>query len=286
MNGYKKNIIWLASYPKSGNTWVRIFLNSILGNAEEDLKSDTLEGIPIASNRFLIDQYLGVPSSDLTEQEIYDLRPAVYREISNHSEGTKVLKVHDAFGLTSMGSPLFPHEITRAVIYIIRNPLDVAVSYAFHSNSSFDISVQKMNNPEFTISRNTNQLKVQVAQHLGSWSKHVASWIDQNIFDVQIIRYEDLIHDASGTFFNLLNALKISFDENSFSTAMGKSDFQFLQASENDFGFKEKPLQAASFFREGKAGVYPKYLNDGQTASIIKAHYEMMKRFGYINDTK
>lgn len=282
MSGFRKNIIWLASYPKSGNTWVRIFLNNILGNLEENINPDTLEGIPIASNRFLIDRYLGVPSADLTDQEIYDLRPDVYREISAHSDGIQVFKVHDAFGFTSGGEPLFPPEITKAVVYIIRNPLDIAVSYAFHSNCSFEDSVRRMNNSSYAISRNDDQLKAQVAQYLGTWSDHVKSWIRQNIHPVHIIRYEDLSSDVNKVFSGLLDNLDLETDKSTFNIALEKSDFKYLQSNEREHGFKEKPIQSELFFREGKANIFSQYLSADQIIAVEAAHGDLMKIFGYV----
>lgn len=85
MNRPQKIIIWLVSYPKSGNTWVRIFLKHILTEVTvDDPGIPSLNDIPIASNRSLIYQFLSTASSNLTHDEIRNLQPAIHREFSSH----------------------------------------------------------------------------------------------------------------------------------------------------------------------------------------------------------
>ena len=281
MSSPKKNIVWLASYPKSGNTWVRIFLQHILGNAGGEDEIPLLREIPIASNRHLLDNYLGVNSSDLTEDEIKSVRPDVYKEISRRAETMQVLKVHDAFGYVSGNQLLFPAEITNAAIYIIRNPLDILISYAFHSNRTIDACIRSLNDSEFTISKGNQELKAQVPQHLGTWSDHVNSWINQSVMPVILIRYEDLLLNKDFIFKHLLDQLKIEYDHERFSRAIEKTDFDHLKQSEQEHGFREKPMQAPSFFRQGKSGIYKEYLTSQQIQQVVHMHESTMNKYGY-----
>src|SRR5690606_35946636 len=105
-----------------------------------------LHSTPIASSRAIFDNAAGVSSSDLTFEEIENLRPRVYKELSEHVISPHFQKVHDAWKMTPSGEQLFPTEATKAVIYFIRNPLDIAVSYSFHSSSSLDKAVADINN--------------------------------------------------------------------------------------------------------------------------------------------
>ncbi len=253
----------------------------MLGIKENEEGIPILSDIPIASNRILLDQYLGVSSSDLTESEIWDLRPDVYREISKQSADMRVFKVHDAFGYDSSGNPIFPVEVTRSVVYIIRNPLDIAVSYSFHSGKSFNETIQQLNDPQFSISNNENELKHQVSQHLGSWSNHVCSWLDQEILPVTFVRFEQLLEDCRKEFKRILSTLDIPYNNETLDKAIKASDFAHLQELENAYGFREKPIQSTSFFREGKKDVYRDHLNVKQTNSIDEHHHAIMKRFGY-----
>ncbi|HJX72016.1 MAG TPA: hypothetical protein VJ346_08695, partial [Bacteroidales bacterium] len=74
MNEQKK-IVWLASYPKSGNTWFRIFLTNLLNHTNEPVDINNLYPSTIASSRSLFDEATGLESSDLTLDEIELLRP-------------------------------------------------------------------------------------------------------------------------------------------------------------------------------------------------------------------
>ena len=283
MNPKKKNIIWLVSYPKSGNTWVRIFLQHIIGNVSTDTGViPSLSDIPIARNRVLIDRLLGIASSNLTANEIKDLLPAVYRELSAQNTGIQALKVHDSFGTTSMGEPIFPYEITHTAIYIVRNPLDIVVSYSFHTGIPFASIIDQLNDPMFEISRSLQGLKPQVIQHLGSWSEHVSGWTQQKKVPIIILTFEQLLKNSSMVFRNLLDQLKIPYEEKTFGMALEACDFSRLKKQEAENGFREKPLQAQSFFRSGKLDDYSNYLSNDQIQQVTNNHYHVMDEFGYL----
>ena len=141
----KKNIVWLASYPKSGNTWFRIFLSNLFSDSHPPVNINDLTETTISSNRSIIDSYLGIHSSELTAEEIDKLRPQVFKRFSDEKEGTAYVKTHEAWTLNSRGNPIFPEEITEGVIYLIRNPLDIAISYSYHNSESIDETISLLN---------------------------------------------------------------------------------------------------------------------------------------------
>jgi hypothetical protein len=242
-----------------------------------------LNTIPIASSRNLIDEYLGINSTNLTNREIQDLRPLVYRAIASQSENVRILKVHDAFSLTSKNEALFPPDITQTVVYIIRNPLDVVVSYSNHTDRSLSSIISSMNNPDYTVSSNKRGANAQVSQFFGTWSNHVTSWIDNNQFRVIIVKFEDLVLDNRKIFKDLLIELGIDHNETVFKFALLNSEFSNLQLLEQKNGFVEKPVQSTRFFREGRSDIYRSWLNPNQIKMITGRHSETMKRFGYIH---
>ncbi len=277
------NIIWVVSYPKSGNTWVRLFLHFILNRMEGLVNTfPSLHEIPIASNRLLFDEYLGVNSSDLTNEEISKLRPLIYREASRNSEGMALFKVHDAFGYTVDGNPIFPPDVTRAAVYIVRNPLDVAVSYSYHTGRSLSSCVHSLNDPGYSIASMGQDFKAQVPQHLGSWSDHVNSWINQTSIPAVMVKYEDLLSDSEKEFLRILEQLDIRYTNRGFEFAQKNCDFKHLQSLELRHGFREKPIQSKKFFREGKKGIYHEKLDPAQIKEICNKHQELMNRFGYL----
>jgi aryl sulfotransferase len=285
MKSLPGNIIWLASYPKSGNTWVRIFLQQVMGSNEAVSGFPDLNEIPIASNRNLIDHYLGVNSSDLLPEEIREYRPEVYRMLAAESEKLRVMKLHDAFEFISDGTPMFPAEITKSVIYVVRNPLDVAVSYSFHTGKSFQAIIDQMNDPEFALSTADSRLMSQVPQFIGTWSGHLKSWTRQPYLPVILIHYEKLLDDSAAVFRELLARLEIPFSESQLKSAVDACRFDQLKIMEESHGFREKPIQARSFFREGKKDNYKKYLSLDQIRQVCHAHQDMMIEMGYKTET-
>ena len=105
-------IIWLASYPKSGNTWVRVLLTNYLRNGEAPADINRLDGGPIASARLWFDEWAGIEASALDDKIIERLRPDVYRCMAIESTETLYMKAHDAWYRTDRGEPLFPPDIT------------------------------------------------------------------------------------------------------------------------------------------------------------------------------
>ena len=126
-------IIWLASYPKSGNTWLRVFLANLRGDLELPVEINEFDFAPIASRRRIFDEETGIEASDLTSYEIDRLRPEVYEQLAAKADEILFMKVHDAYTTNDRKLPLFPEKATVGTIYIIRNPMDVAISFPHHS---------------------------------------------------------------------------------------------------------------------------------------------------------
>ena len=145
-----KNIIWISSYPKSGNTWLRIFLN----NLESDEKKtpvclNQLNKIKLlhASGRSYLDETLGYNSSYLNERELQKVQKKAYIHIGSRLNKDTYFKNHSAYRIDASSDPLFPKNVTKAAIYIIRNPLEITCSYANHNNRSINAIIKDMNNP-------------------------------------------------------------------------------------------------------------------------------------------
>jgi aryl sulfotransferase len=135
-----------------------------------------------------------MPSSDLTPEEIMTIQPHVYEIMVAEEPVRHWVKVHDAQRRLADGRWLFPPAVSGVAVYLIRNPLDVAVSLAFHEgHEDMRRSVAKMCD-EHTVLGSGRSL--QLSQFLGSWSQHVESWIDQSEIPVLLVRYEDMLTDA------------------------------------------------------------------------------------------
>lgn len=278
-----KNIVWLASYPKSGNTWFRMFLSNYLHDKNEPAKLEEIERPSISSSPTEFEGETGLNPFELYADEVDLYRPGVYRVLSETCSGPAGLifkKAHDAFTLNRDGVPLFPKEVSRSAVYFVRNPLDVCVSYANHAYDELGNSIDFILNEKAELAGNRSG---QLRQVLMSWSGHVQSWLNQDEIPVHFVRYEDMLNDASASFEAIVRFTGLDYDENKLNRALVNCDFRMLRQMEDEGGFREKFQQCRSFFWKGKAGYYRDFLNDDQIKRIVDYNHDTMLRFGYID---
>lgn len=276
----KKGIYWIASYPKSGNTWVRIFLDNLLSGSTEPVSINRLSKVLIACSRNMFDDQVGIESSDLTADEVDNLRSRLYEHLAAKYDPPLLSKIHDAYTYTREGRPLVTEKATAGVIYIIRNPLDVTVSFSAHFGCSIDKTIQRMSDPEYALVKKNTMIFHQFRQKLLSWSGHVKSWLSSGL-PVCLIRYEDLKEHPTQTFERIVRFLDLEYSTNDISKAMSFSSFDALKNQEKASGFREKPPSASSFFRKGVIGSWRKELLPSQIERITDNHKEVMDQFGY-----
>ncbi len=271
----RRRLTWIASYPKSGNTWVRAFLLNYLAPAGATVPLNDIKAIPIASSRPLFDHALGCESDLLLPHEIPVLRSAWYDLIAHRQPG-HFFKVHDQYD-----PQLHTPANTSFVLYLIRNPWDVAVSYAAHRGGSVADTIPVLADETYVASRSTAERQPQLPQFYGSWSGHVSSWVDQNAIPVHVTRYEDLLASPCPTFAALLQACGYSIDEARLHAAIEACSFANLRAQEDATGFHEKPATAEKFFRQGRVGAWRDVLTPDQFGQIAHDHAATIARFGY-----
>jgi hypothetical protein len=277
----QKKIVWLASYPKSGNTWFRIFLTNLMNHTNEPADINNLYPSTIASSRSLFDEATGLESSDLTLDEIELLRPQVYRYMAGISNEVLYHKIHDAWISLPDGNKLVPEEVTKAVLYFIRNPLDVAISFAHHSATTIDKAIEMMNNSQYAFCSRETKLHNQTRQKLLSWSEHVSSWVDQSGLPVLVMRYEDMVTDTFEIFKDAIKFSGIEAPDEKIRKSIDFSSFENIQKQEKEKGFREKAAKSEIFFRKGISGDWKNVLTKEQINKIVTSHQQMMERFGY-----
>ncbi len=277
-----KNIVWLASYPKSGNTWCRVFLSNYFNSNENKIDINNLQIGSIFSSKQIIEDYTGIDISEYSANEIDELRYYAFTKWSENFNDTAFLKTHDAYTLLDNGENMFPVESTKAAIYFIRNPLDVSVSFANHMSCTIDKAVDRLCDKKFCIAASTKKYNQQVRQKLHSWNLHVKSWTEQNDFPVLVIKYEDMLLNPTKEFKKILKFIDIKIENIKLKTAIQNSSFDKMKLLEKKTGFKEKPTKCKSFFNIGKSGYYKSILSEEQIKKIIKEQKIIMKKFGYL----
>lgn len=275
-------IYWLASYPKSGNTWLRALIANYLADTDHPANINELGYyIPYESYRLWFDLAFQIDSSLLNTQEIDQLRPEYHRQYAKLNTGVICLKTHQCFSQLPNGEPFFPVDATGGVIYIARNPLDVAVSFANHNRQSIDQTILDMNDEDYSLANFPNIRSTGLHEHLGTWSQHISTWLDQTVLPQLTLRYEDLSADTPAVFAQILEFMGLDKDPARIEKAIRFSSIGEMKKQEQDFSFIERPLGVESFFRKGKVGDWRSTLTGEQIERIVRDHGAMMKRLNY-----
>lgn len=275
-----KPFIWLASYPKSGNTWMRALLTNYRNNREQPANINNLYASPFTSLREHFDDYLGLDSSDLNVKGINRYRPGFYRFLANEFTEPVIVKIHDACFNNELGEAIIPPDVSQGVIYLIRNPLDIAISYAHHENCEIDMIIERMNDTQHSLFNKPGRLDQQLPQRLGTWSEHVQSWMALPVKKL-VIRYEDLLSDTVTQFKKVIDFINWEYDAYRLTKAVEFSSFKSLKLLEDQHGFAERQATATSFFWGGKSMSHDGKLTNAQKFLIIQSHKEVMIEYGY-----
>jgi Sulfotransferase domain len=277
----RSGIVWLASYPKSGNTWTRAFLHNLVHVTSGEAQAQQINelnqfSMTSAAKRFF-DEILGFTATDKHLDQIAAARARVQQYIADTVEGLIFVKTHQALAV-DRGHININFAVTAGAIYIIRNPLDVAISYAHHLGRSIDAAIDLMNlkNAETGVSEK------QVYELYGSWNQHVSSWTRKPHPAIYVMRYEDMLAEPRKTFGGLARHLLFKPSKSELADAIGRSSFERLREQEEQEGFGERPEKAERFFREGRTGQWKEVLTPKQIDRVVDAHHEQMRRFGYL----
>lgn len=281
-----KSIIWIASYPKSGNTWVRAFLTRMMRVSPDGFSINDLLG-KNASSRKLFDEQLCIESSDLSFDEIDSLQPLALKSFAKDITATPYfMKVHDKFRYGAKGEAFFASSISIGAIYIVRNPLDVAVSYAHHNKQEVDAIIKQMRDEHLVYYNVRDRMSSHLPQQLSSWSGNIRSWLTQKEIPLLLIRYEDLVTNPLEQFGRILDFSGLGSLQEQLPIGIEEVSFESLQKQEEIHGFKEKHAASDFFFRKGVVGSWRDVLTDRQKEEIITDHREVMEELGYlINDS-
>lgn len=298
--------IWLASYPKSGNTWFRLLLANLGREIPANINGLSANG-GIASARRWFDEVMLFPSGLLTHDECDQLRPRVYEvvaregnmiasESNEHADvedggetigDVRFVKTHDAWTTTADGEALLGGSAAAvAAILVVRDPRDVAASLAVHNHQSVDDAIGFMARSDAAFCDRVDRQPNQLRQQLPGWSGYHRSWIAQTALPIHRVRYEDLQADVCATFAAALAFAGTPWPAAQIEQAARFADFAQLQAQERAHGFREAPRakRGASdhaFFRRGVAGGWRDTLTRDQCARIEAQHADVMTGLGY-----
>ena len=264
-------IVWLASYPKSGNTWVRAFLHNYIVNAQTPQSINSLADFSAAESAAA---FFGPDAAGLSNEQVQKLRPAVHEALTRLHPDLVFAKTHNA-NLSLHGTPLCTPEHTAGAVYIVRDPRDVALSYAAYARKSVDDIIDFMASSKAATASDA----MQIFELLSSWSEHALSWVGAK--KRMLVRYEDLLAEPERYFARIIRYLGTGeVDADRLTRAVAFSSFDALAGQEAAAGYRAAG-GTEKFFRTGRAGQWREGLTPAQAKRIETAHGAVMQNFGY-----
>lgn len=275
---YKK-IVWLASYPKSGNTWLRMFLdayylgevdiNDVVCSVTDDVATRCVTGNGEDPTTYPIDiQQLTRPMGLLRLVQQFNA--------NSHADVPLFVKTHSAHMLTN-GVELLPESLTKAVIHLVRDPRDVLPSFSSHMGLEGDAAFNKMDDKYNTLS--TKGAPV-MADFISAWDLHTNSFLNSDTHNIKTFRYEDMKEKPIETFSEILKHAGVTPDRDRVEKALKLVELDKLKKQEAKKGFGESSPHARDrFFGHKHKEITPKVLY-----RLEKKYGRIMKRLGYGNN--
>ncbi len=269
---------WIASYPKSGNTWLRLFLKTYYDNPKTPLSINSLPSGSTAYLRRHFDELLGLETADFPPELLSNLRPRCY-DLMAQGDNFSFVKTHECFTRTASGEPVFSAASSAGAIVIVRHPFDVAVSLSHFLRISVDDAITRMAGPDADAGART--LTEAIPHETGSWSSFAHSWINGSLPFHQL-RYEDMLDHPEATFSGVLKFLNAPHDTARLRKSIAFTSFDGLKKQEAQNGFAAMQTGASAFFRAGKKNNWQHQLSSKQRDRLQRDHFDMMTRFHYL----
>jgi hypothetical protein len=276
-------IIWIASYPKSGNTLIRAILTSLIFREDGIVDFKNLHRISNFSNGFFFKKFIS-SYENILETSKYWIKA---QEELNKNKKLKFFKTHNAF-CTINGNAFTNANNTAGCIYVVRDPRDVVISASKYYGLSHDETKNNMFNEKMDL---INDMKGSPFNtFLGSWPNHYNSWT-KNCKNVLLIKYENLIENKENEIRRIINFLskfvKISFDEKKIINCIESSSFQNMKIMDQNGLFPENSKDFKGnkipFFTSGKKGNWRGVLEEKIVSQIEKKFQKEMLELSYID---
>lgn len=290
--------VWCASYPKSGNTWVRALLAGAVGGGEVSL-SNLVGGAGPENQAFILDE-LGVNPSQLDDKSSYALMRAAAESVAKRTSAPIFRKTHERFKADPAEGQGHLLKTPVRAIYVVRDPRAIVPSLAWH------LRVSQLEAAEVMASSPDGVLKAQfdtmvgpdvtrlmgryllrgarVPLDWGDWSFNVNSWLDQDAVPLTLVRYEDLVADPLTELERIVNDAGLDVDDATLRQAVEASSFERLSLQEMLVGFKEAVAPDRPFFRRGEPDAWREELEPGVERLVRSAHQPTMERLGYVGE--
>ena len=275
-------IIWIASYPKSGNTFVRSFLSAYYYSNSGEFNFELLKFIEQFPDKQFFDSFIR------SKEEVSKLWVPMQEKIIS-SKKIRFLKTHSAYGSYD-SNPFTSSKVTLGGIYIVRDPRNVAISLMNHFSLDQEGALEMLFDQNRGIKSEDNNFATY--SFLSSWANHYKSWSNIKSFKTLLIRYEDLEKNVEEVFTILIKFINMllnikGIDHQKLNKAILTTKFDSLKKKEKESGFKEamfskKEDNKIPFFNSGFNTNWKKQLNESSIEKIEKKFIKEMNKLGYL----
>ena len=275
-------IIWLASYPKSGNTWIRLFLDSLFSSSKEfNINQNYITQFPLRKH------FEGI-TENINDQSEFAKNCVNAQSKLNFDKKIKILKTHNALWNFNNGKYSFTDENkTLGVIHIVRDPRSIVTSILnyFHKSKYEDAIEFMATNKVLGGGDDASGLPTII----GSWSNHYKSWkkFKKNFL---IIKYENLLENPFKEFSKIADYLKtisdLKFENKNLTKVIEECSFDNMSKQEDKFGFNDNSVRNKKlnkkFFNLGPRNKWQNILDKEIQEEIEKVFNSEMKELGYL----
>ena len=281
-----KKIIWISSYPKSGNTFLRAMLSAFFYSEDGIFKQDYLKNIAEFPRDFF-----DLKSSNNFLNEIKEYEK-IQKKISNTDKEVVFLKTHLANLTINKIFPTINQDYSMCSIYIIRDPRNVILSLKNHYNLNIKECLNfLMNDKNFICMKNKDLSKGYTL--ILDWASNYLSWKNQKNINTIFIKFEDLVLDQEKTFIYILNKLKkfmnLNIDKKKIQNVVKTTNFKYLRQLEEKEGFIENKIMGIQgnknyFFNKGIEQNFNKDLDPAITEEIKKKYKNLLLELNYLKN--
>ena len=277
-------IIWIASYPKSGNTWLRSIITSLLYTTDGIFDFKLIKKIKQFPTRNQFQEFTK-NFNDINEISKFWL---LAQDKINLTEEIKFFKTHNLNCAVNKNS--FTNKShTLGTIYVVRDPRNLVNSIKNHYNKSNDEEAKNFLISKKILSRVPKDNEADIATLLGSWSDHYNFWTKRNS-NLLLIKYEDLILDTKKELERIIIYLKkfmtVEINPEKIKNILSTTSFDHLKNLENKGLFNENVYDSKKnkirFFNKGPSNDWTKVLDKKIQDDIEKIFYKEMKELSYI----
>tara|TARA_Y100001935_G_scaffold12035_1_gene9408 strand:- start:90 stop:926 length:837 start_codon:yes stop_codon:yes gene_type:complete len=277
-------IIWIASYPKSGNTWLRSIITSLLYTTDGIFDFKLIKKIKQFPTRNQFQEFTK-NFNDINEISKFWL---LAQDKINLTEEIKFFKTHNLNCAVNKNS--FTNKShTLGTIYVVRDPRNLVNSIKNHYNKGNDEEAKNFLISKKILSRVPKDNEADIATLLGSWSDHYNFWTKRNS-NLLLIKYEDLILDTKKELERIIIYLKkfmtVEINPEKIKNILNTTSFDHLKDLENKGLFNENVYDSKKnkirFFNKGPSNDWTKVLDKKIQDDIEKIFYKEMKELGYI----